>query len=317
MLSSPSTIPQSRSGYLLGAALVFLGACGFSAKAVLVKIAYREYPIDSVSLLALRMLFSVLFYLVIALALSRRTEPVRLRRREWISVAGVGIMGYYLASFLDFWGLRYVTASVERLILFIYPTLVVVLSAAFFRKGFTRLQGAALVLTYLGMAVAFLDDLAAGGSPALLTGGVLIFLSAFTYALYLIGSGELIPRVGSLRFTCYAMLASAVVTFAHCAVVNGFDLFHFPARVYWLSFWMAIGSTVVPTFLISEGIQRIGSGNAAIVGSVGPIITIALAYVWLGETVGLLQLFGTLLVLGGVLLITWRGANGAKTGGTT
>jgi drug/metabolite transporter (DMT)-like permease len=295
--------------------MVFLGACGFSAKAVLVKIAYREFPIDSVSLLALRMLFSVPFYLVIAAVLAKRSEPVRLRRREWAAVAGVGITGYYLASFLDFWGLRYVTASVERLILFIYPTLVVVISALFFRKRITYLQVAALVLTYLGMAVAFADDLAAGGSPSLAAGAILIFFSALTYALYLIGSGELIPRVGSLRFTCYAMLASSVATFLHCAVVNGFDLFHFPARVYGLGFWMAIGSTVIPTFLVSEGIRRIGSGNAAIIGSVGPMITIVLAYVWLGETVGLLQLLGTLLVLAGVLLITWRGSKVAKTGG--
>lgn len=305
--SLPHSPVLTQNAYLLGAAMVFIGACGFSAKAVLVKIAYREYPIDSVSLLALRMLFSVPFYVLIAVALSRRTEPVRLSRREWTSVAGVGIAGYYLASFLDFWGLRYVTASVERLILFVYPTLVVVLSAVFFRKGITRRQGAALVLTYLGMVVAFVDDLSAGASSALLTGAVLIFLSALTYALYLIGSGELIPRMGSLRFTCYAMLASAAVTFGHCALVNGLDLFHFPARIYWLGFWMAIGSTVVPTFLVSEGIRRIGSGNAAIVGSVGPVITIALAYLWLGETVGFLQLLGTVLVLGGVLLITWRG----------
>jgi drug/metabolite transporter (DMT)-like permease len=291
--------------------MVFLGACGFSAKAVLVKVAYRYYPIDSVSLLTLRMLFSVPFYVVIALVLNRQRPPVPLSSRDWGAIAAVGITGYYLASFLDFWGLQYVTASVERLILFSYPTLVVVLSALFLGKRISAMQGIALLLTYLGMAVAFADDLAGGHSPGLATGALLIFLSALTYALYLIGSGELIPRVGALRFTCYAMLASAGATFAHCALANGFNLFGFPAHIYWLSFWMAIGSTVIPTFLVSEGIRRIGPGDAAIIASVGPIITIVLGYVWLGETVGVLQLLGTLLVLAGVLLITWRGT---KTG---
>ncbi|MBC7891624.1 MAG: EamA family transporter, partial [Sphingobacteriaceae bacterium] len=189
-----------------------------------------------------------------------------------------------------------------------YPTIVLGVSALLFGHRIRSVQVVALVLTYAGIALAFLDDI----DPALQTnlplGAALIFGSALAYALYLVGSGELIPRVGSGRFTCYAMLAATGGTFVHFLVARPLALLtHLPNEVYALSGWIAIISTVLPTFLTAEGIRLIGSGNTSIVSSAGPVITIGLGYWLLGETVGLWQGLGTLLVLTGVLLIGLKG----------
>ncbi len=297
----------TQARYGLGAVLVLLGAAGFSAKAVLIRMAYH-YPVDSLTLLTLRMIFSMPFYVFIAYRLSRQTDYVRLSPRQLLPVVGLGLLGYYVASLLDFLGLQFVTASVERLILFVYPTIVLGVSALLFGHRIRAVQVLALVLTYAGIALAFLDDI----DPALQTnlplGAALIFGSALAYALYLVGSGELIPRVGSGRFTCYAMLAAAGGTFLHFLVTRPLALLtHLPAGVYALGGWIAIISTVLPTFLTAEGIRLIGSGNTSIVSSAGPVITIGLGYWLLGETVGLWQGLGTLLVLAGVLLIGLKG----------
>ena len=294
--------------YGLGAGLVLLGAAGFSAKAVLIRLAYQTYPIDSLTLLALRMLFSVPFYVFIAARLSRQPGYERLRLGQLLPIIGLGLTGYYAASLLDFMGLQYITASVERLILFVYPTIVLLVSALFFGKRIHRVQVVALMLTYVGIALAFLDDIDPHLQTNLPLGAALIFGSAFAYALYLVGTGEIIPRVGSGRFTCYAMLAAAGGTFLHFLTTRPVSLLtHLPGSVYALGGWIAIISTVLPTFLTAEGIRLIGSGNTSIVGSAGPIITIGLAYLLLGETVGVWQGLGTLLVLAGVLLISLKG----------
>jgi drug/metabolite transporter (DMT)-like permease len=303
----PETL-SARARYGLGAVLVLLGAAGFSAKAVLIRLTYQQYPIDSLTLLTLRMLFSVPFYVVIALRLRRQPGYAPLPVRQFLTVVGLGLTGYYAASLLDFMGLQYVTASVERLILFVYPTIVLLVSALFFGKPIHRVQAVALLLTYAGIALAFLDNIDPHLQTNLPLGAALIFASALAYALYLVGAGEVIARVGSGRFTCYAMLAAAGGTFLHFLATRPLSLLtHLPGRVYALGGWIAIISTVLPAFLTAEGIRLIGPANTSIVGSAGPVITIGLAYAVLGETVGFWQGLGTALVLAGVLLISLKG----------
>ena len=299
---------KSQVHYLIGVLLVVIGSICFAGKAVLVRYNYIHYHVDTVSLLALRMLFSAPFYLIILFFQNRKQSEVpKLTRNQWLWMLFIGLVGYYLASFFDFWGLSYITASVERLILFIYPTIVVILSAIFLKKTIHKIQYLALFITYMGVAFAFVPDLRMGLQKDLIIGSSLIFLSAVTYAIYLIGSGEMIPKVGALRFTCYAMLISTFMIIIHYSISVRGNLFGYQSAVYWLSIIMAIFTTVIPSFMISEGIKRIGSGNASIIASIGPIATIIMANIFLGEIISSWQTVGTLIVLGGVLMISWKG----------
>lgn len=297
----------SRAKYFVGVILVLTGAVLFAGKAVLVKYNYIHYHVDTVSLLALRMLFSAPFYLIILFFQQKKKEQVKLTARQWFWMFAIGLVGYYLASLFDFWGLNYITASVERLILFIYPTIVVVVSAIFLKKPIHKIQYVALVITYLGVALAFIPDLKLGLQKDLVIGSFLIFLSAFTYALFLVGSGEMIQKVGALRFTCYSMLISTGMVIIHYLASVGKGLLAYEAGAYWLSLSMAVFSTVIPSFMISEGIKRIGSGNASIIGSIGPVATIIMANTFLEEQISAWQLTGTFVVLFGVLMISWKG----------
>ncbi len=296
--------PQAR--YWLGALLVFMGSIGFSAKAVLIKLAY-QYPVNFVSLLTLRMLFAMPFYGLVAWFLSNKTNNQKLKSRQWFRLAVLGVLGYYVASILDFWGLQYVTASVERLILFVYPTIVLVTTALVFKKKITGIQYLSLVLTYLGIYCAFASDMAAGLQLNLAKGAILIFLSALTYAIYLVFSGDMIPKIGSIKFTCYAMLFAGIAVIINCLVANGLSVFSFQKEVYWIAFFMAIFSTVIPTFMVAEGMNLIGASNASLIAAVGPISTIIMAYFFLGESVSFVQIVGTVIVLIGVLMISWKG----------
>ena len=294
--------------YFIGAAAVVIGSVLFAGKAVLVRYNYIHFKVDTVPLLALRMLFSAPFYAVILYFQNRKQSEVpKLTGKEWLWMLAIGLVGYYLASFFDFWGLKFITASVERLILFIYPTLVVIISAIFLKKSIYKIQYIALIITYLGVMVSFIPDLQMGMQKDLIIGSILIFLSSLTYALYLIGSGEMIPKIGALRFTCYAMLISTVMVTLHYLVSIGGGLFAYQSGVYYLSITMAVFTTVIPSFLISEGIRRIGSGNASIIGSIGPIATIIMANIFLDEIINSWQIIGTFVVLGGVLMISWKG----------
>jgi drug/metabolite transporter (DMT)-like permease len=298
-------MPRSTYHTYLGAALTFLGAVCFSAKAVMVKLAYI-HQVDALSLLTLRMLFSLPFFAGIAVYSGKKTSAATLTTRDWFLVIILGVIGYYLASLFDFEGLRFITAGLERLILFVYPTLVVIILAIFFRKNIGRRGYVALLLTYAGIAIVFISDLNLE-QKNLWLGAALIFGSAFTYALYLIGSGELIPKLGSMRYTSYAMIVSTAAVFIHYLCSSEIKLFSFSRGVYMLSIAMAIFSTVIPAMLLSEGIRMIGSGNASIIGSIGPVSTIVLAYFFLGENITLYQLFGTALVLSGVLIVSGAG----------
>jgi len=222
-------------------------------------------------------------------------------------LAWLGFIGYYLSGLLDFTGLEYISAALERLVLFLYPTMVVLLSAVIFRRRIDRHTAIALALSYGGIVLVFAHDLGAGNDPrALWTGGALVFTSAFTYSLYLVGAGGIIARLGSMRFISWAMLISAGCVMAQFAATRPLAALAAPPRIQLLAMAMALVSTVLPTLLIAEAIRRIGADRTSLVGSMGPVFTIALGYWILAEPVYAIQLAGAALVLTGVTLVTLR-----------
>ena len=291
----------------LGVIIALLGAIMFSTKAVFVKLAY-QHDIDSVTLLMFRMLFALPFYIVIAFISSKQKNEYQLTRKDFQSILLLGIAGYYLASFLDFQGLQYISASLERLMLFTYPTIVVLIGVFFFKEKITRNQIIALVLTYIGIAIVFLgNEDSSITSSNLVLGSVYVLGCAISYSIYLVGSGQIIPKLGTWKYTSYVLIVACVFVILHYLIANqGIGNLDFPREVYIYAFLMATISTVIPTLLISEGIRLIGASNASIVGSVGPVSTIILAYIFLGERLTLIQMLGGVLVLGGVLLISMQ-----------
>jgi drug/metabolite transporter (DMT)-like permease len=286
---------------IAGVGMVMLGAIGFGSKAVIVKLMYR-YGVDTVSTLTLRMIFSMPFFLLVILYNYKRNPLNALSKKDRILIPFMGFVGYYGSSLLDFMGLQYISAGLERLILFIYPTIVIFLTAILFKQKITQNQIYALIMTYLGIALALVTDFSFAEENFAL-GASFIFGSAFTYSIYLVGSGRIIPRVGSILYTSYVMMVATFCILMHYFFAKGSDLWDFPREVYELNIWMALIATVAPAFLTAEGIRLIGSGNMSIVGTIGPISTIVMANVFLGEPIGFWQVVGTLLVLAGVLLI--------------
>ncbi|MCW5910599.1 MAG: DMT family transporter [Cyclobacteriaceae bacterium] len=296
---------QLQPGFAGGVLIALLGAICFSTKAVFVKLAYRDTAVDAISLLALRMIFSLPFFIVSAAFSSSRQNNVRFTGKQWLAVAAIGCLGYYVSSLLDFLGLQYVSAGIERLILFVYPTLVLLMSAIIFKVKIKPIQWLALLITYAGLFAAFISeaDIQSVHNKSFLLGSLLIFICAFTYAAYIVGSGRLIPMVGAAKFNSYAMSFASIGVLLHFFITSDVSLFHFSAQVYVYGLLMAVLSTVIPSYLVVEGIKRIGSDNAAIVGSIGPVSTILMAYFFLQETVSWLQIIGTVLILAGVLLV--------------
>ncbi len=296
-----------RSNYWLGAGLVFGAAFGFALKGIFIKSAY-QYGISTISLLSLRFLFATPFYIVILFREKIREEtPLQVPIATWAKLFAVGIMGYYVSAYFNFLSFNYITASLERILLFVYPTFVLILRAILLKKRITRLQWLALGITYLGIVLAFLKNFDADQQKNIGLGAFWVILSGFTYAFYLISSDDLIAKLGSTRFTSWVILSALFPTLIHCYIENGFDILNFPRPVYIISLSMAVFSTVLPTFMLSEGIKHVGSGNASIIASIGPIFTIFLATVFLGEKIWLEQIIGTAFVLIGVFLISWKG----------
>jgi drug/metabolite transporter (DMT)-like permease len=292
---------------LTGSLCVFLAAVGFSAKSVIVKLAYA-YHVDAATLMALRMGFSLPFFLALTVWSVHAEHLAPLGRREWTAVLGLGFLGYYLAAYLDLLGLQYITASLERLILFLFPTIVVVLSAWLFKRRVTGLQILALVLSYAGIILVFLENLQhAGAGRDLTIGGALVFTSAVAYSFYLIGSGEVVGRIGAIRFTAYAMSAACVLVFVQFLTTHRLRALELPRQVYWLSFIMAVTSTVLPAVLMTEGLRRVGANQAAMIGTIGPVVTMVLGLIFLGEPITVVQVVGAALVLGGVTWVTIKG----------
>jgi len=282
----------------LGVILAVTGILLFSSKAVMVKLAY-QYEVDTVSLLLFRMVFSLPIYVVIA-AFNRPKEKVAGKDYMWLIL--FGFIGYYLASYFDFLGLIYIKASLERLILFIYPTLVLLISFVFLRKKITRKQVIGVVVTYLGVLIIFVSELSISDDSSVILGSVLIFLSALTYASYLVGSGWLIPKFGATAFTSYAMIVSCMAVILHYSLQRPVGLLDFQPEVYWIGLAMAIFATVIPSYLVSFAIKILGANDFSIFGSLGPISTIGLAYLFLGETLTWTQFLGAGVIIGGIVL---------------
>jgi drug/metabolite transporter (DMT)-like permease len=245
---------------LKGFLLAFVGAVLFSGKAIIIKYLYTHYPIDTLPLLSLRMIFAVPFYVVI-LWLNRDYNSEPTSTSQWWQIIGLGIAGYYLASFFDFKGLEYITATMERLVLFVYPTLVLILSAIFYRHSITRHQMIAVVLTYLGILIAFLPDLQINNQKNILLGIALVFISGLCYAIYLIGTGQLIKKYGTLKLSSMALIISTIAVLIHYLIIDGRSLTGYGSQVYLWSIVMAIFCTVIPTFMVAEGIKCIASSN--------------------------------------------------------
>lgn len=291
--------------FITGVIICLLGAVCFSTKAIFVKIAYRETPVDAVTLLALRMIFALPFFVLSAWWSSSRSDNIKFSWKQFLAVAAIGCIGYYISSLLDFLGLQYVTAGIERLILFVYPTVVLVISAVFFKSKVKPVQWLAVALSYVGLVIAFWGEVRfEENDPGFYTGSLMIFACAITYAVYIVGSGRLIPTIGAGKFNSYAMTFASIAVVIHFFVVSEQSLFNLSGDVYLYSFIMAIVSTVIPSYLVAEGIKRVGSNNAAVIGSIGPVSTIIQAYFFLQEPIHALQLLGTALVLVGILMIS-------------
>ncbi|MEQ9051622.1 MAG: DMT family transporter, partial [Marinoscillum sp.] len=213
-----------------------------------------------------------------------------------------GFIGYYLASYFDFLGLIYIKASLERLILFIYPTLVLLISFVFLRKKITSKQVIGVVVTYLGVFIIFVSELSISDDSSVIWGSILIFLSALTYASYLVGSGWLIPKFGATAFTSYAMIVSCMAVILHYSLQRPEGLLNFQPEVYWIGLAMAVFATVIPSYLVSFAIKILGASDFSIFGSLGPISTIGLAYLFLSETLTWTQFLGAGVIIGGIVL---------------
>ncbi len=286
-----------------GLLLALLAAFGFSLKAIFIKLAY-PYGVDAITLLALRMGFALPVFLWVGLA--EHKAGAALSRQDWGKLLALGCLGYYGASILDFWGLVYISAGLERLILFTYPTLTILIGVLFQGKPFTRREGIAIVLCYTGIGFAFLHDLNLGEPRSVLIGGALVFASSVSYALYLAGSAPMIGRLGAMRFAALAMLFSTAVTLGHFMAAQPFTAFIQPLPVYGWALAMALFATVIPVFALSAAIRRIGAGQASLFGMVGPILTIGFGWWLLGEPISAEQSIGAIFVVVGILIVSRR-----------
>ena len=303
-MATTSFSRSPHSSRLLGFGLATLAAIGFSGKAILVKLAYYQ-AVDAVTLLALRMLFSAPFFLVVAWRHAGQKDLTPLRPYDYLALLILGLLGYYLSSLFDFIGLQYISAGLERLILFLYPTMVVVLSALILGKPFGRKEMVALLLSYAGIGVVFADEINLN-SEHLLLGAGFVFASTLTYAAYLIGTGEAVARIGASRFTAYAMLVACAATLIQFLFTHPPQALILPMRVYQLSVVMAIFSTVLPVFMLSAAIRMIGSSHTSLIGSLGPVATLFMANYFLGEALSAAQIGGAVLVMVGVLSLSLK-----------
>ncbi len=274
----------------------------------MVKLAFTGTGVDALSLLMLRMLCALPFYIAVVWYSNTRQQKIPLTAKQWWQLLWLGLFGYYLSSLLDFEGLQYVSAGLERLILFLYPTFVVLINLFFFRQKISGVQKLALLLTYTGIAIAYFGEMQVDFTNRnFLLGSFLIFLCAVTYSLYIVGSGKLIPRIGATRFTTYAMLAATAGIFIHFIFRNNWAVFAGNNNTIWLyGLALAVIATVIPSFMISAALKKIGSNNVAIISSIGPVSTIVQAHFFLGEQMHAAQAAGTILVIIGILLIGWK-----------
>lgn len=289
-----------------GLMLAVLGAIAFSGKAIIVKLAYR-HGVDAVTLIMYRMLFALPIFALMAWWASRGKPP--LTRQDWLGIVGLGITGYYLASFLDFAGLAYISASLERLILYINPTLVVLLGLVLYKRPIQRRQGLGMAISYGGVMLVFGHEVKLEGGDAAL-GALLVFLSAISYAAYLTFSGELVQRLGSLRLVGMATLVACVLCIAQFVVLRPWSAAVVAPEVIWLSLLNATLCTAAPVLMVMMAIERVGASLAAQVGMIGPMSTILMGVVILGEPFTAWVAAGTALVIMGIFVFTRQRRSG-------
>ena len=283
-----------------GLVLAMAGSIAFSGKAIIVKLAYR-HGVDAVTLVMYRMLFALPLFVLMAWWAGRGKAP--LTRRDWLGVVGLGFSGYYLSSFLDFWGLEYISASLERLILYLNPTLVLVLGWLLFKKRITHRQGVAMAISYSGVLLVFGHEVSLAG-PHAAWGALLVLLSAVTYATYLTYSGQMVQRLGALRLAGLATTVACFFCIAQFALLRPMASAQVPEAVLWLSLLNAIACTVLPVLLVMMAIERIGPGLTAQTGMIGPMSTLLMGVWLLDEPFNAWILVGTTLVLSGVFWVT-------------
>lgn len=292
---------------LAGFLITLCGSILFSTKAIIIKKAFADTHTDALTLLTLRMVFSLPFYLLAAFVVSSKANNTRMSTRQWAIVMALGFTGYYLSSLCDFIGLQYISAGLERLILFLYPTFAVFINVLLYGQKINRGQRWALLLTYVGIGIAYFGELHVDReNPNFLWGSFMVFLCAITYAIYLVGTGKIIPAVGAAKFTAYAMLSATIGVFVHYLLAGNISQLTTHNEVWIYGVLLAIFATVIPSFLLSHGLKTIGSNNVAIISCVGPVSTIVQAHFILGDRMFAAQVWGGLLVVTGVLLIGWQ-----------
>jgi len=272
-----------------------VGAVLFSGKAVIIKYAYR-YDVSPEALLALRMLLALPMFWCVYWFFSRNNKKSPLSKTDYLKLIGLGFIGYFFSSYLDFLGLQYISVGLERILLYLTPTIVILISYFFMQKRITRLQWYAMVIGYLGVMLVFLQDVGTKGDSAWL-GALLVFGSTCMYAAYLISAGEMVNRIGSMRLVTYATSVSAIFSAIQIGFHQPGALFMQLPQVYWLSLVNASICTVIPMFLIMLAIQRVGSSVTAQAGILGPLATVFMGWYFLDETMSLMQIFGMALVV--------------------
>jgi drug/metabolite transporter (DMT)-like permease len=299
---STAALPPSRlsTGLLLAVA----GSIAFSGKAIIVKLAYR-HGVDAVTLIMYRMLFALPLFLAMAWWATYRTaQPVApLTRRDRLGILGLGFSGYYLASFLDFWGLQYITASLERLILYLNPTLVLLLGWLLYGRRISARQAGAMALSYAGVLVVFGHEMRFDGWSTA-TGALLVLGSAISYAVYLVYSGEMVKRLGALRLVGWATSVACGLCLLQFVLLRPLSAALVAPEVIWLSVLNAVACTAAPVVMVMMAIERIGAGLAAQTGMIGPMSTIVLGVWLLGEPFNGWIVLGTALVVAGVLWVS-------------
>ena len=290
---------------LPGLLLASFGAIAFSGKAIIVKLAYR-YGVDAVTLIMYRMLFALPIFALMAWWANRRQDAatkVALTRKDWFGVLGLGFTGYYLASFLDFAGLAYISASLERLILYLNPTLVMLLSLLLYKRRASQRQVVGMAVSYCGVVLVFGHEIALQGAHAA-WGALLVFLSAISYAIYLVYSGEMVKRLGSLRLVGLASSVACLFCLLQFVLLRPLSAAVVAPEVIWLSLLNATLCTVVPVLLVMMAIERVGASVTAQAGMIGPISTILMGVVILGEPFTAWVAAGTVLVIAGIFVFT-------------
>ncbi len=305
LVAEPAALAEqaSRRRWVIGLALAVAGSVAFSGKAIIVKLAYR-YGVDAVTLIMLRMLFALPLFMLMAWWGGR--GQAALTRADWASMFWLGVTGYYLASYLDFVGLQYVSASLERLVIYLNPTLVLLLGWLLHRQVITRKQMLAMAVSYSGVLLMFAHEIRLEGSQVGF-GVLMVFLGALSYAWYLAHSGRMVHRLGSLRLVGIATSIACLLCILQFLLLRPLSAAEVALPVVWLSLLNATACTAVPVLLVMMAIEHIGAGPAAQTGMVGPLATVAMGYLILGEPMNIWVVAGTLLVLLGVYLVMrWR-----------